>query len=93
MTVEILSPDFTIFKGTASIITLPGKKGSFQVLENHAPIISILNKGKITFKSNENPTSFNEGFIKKEASVNSLDIVSGTVEVSNNTVSILVELT
>jgi F-type H+-transporting ATPase subunit epsilon len=48
MRVEILSQDKEIFKGEIKSITLPGKKGQFQILENHAPLFAILEKGEIT---------------------------------------------
>lgn len=47
MQVEIIKPDSTLFKGEAEIVTVPGAKGSFTILNNHAPIISTLEKGSI----------------------------------------------
>lgn len=47
MYIEIITPDKTIFDGEVKTIRIPGKKGSFQVLSDHAPIVSTLDKGPI----------------------------------------------
>jgi F-type H+-transporting ATPase subunit epsilon len=76
MNVEILTPDKTLFSGTAEVITLPGMNGSFQILENHAPLIANLNKGNMSIKSGNNTQNF--------------DVKGGLVEVLKNKVVILV---
>ena len=48
MNVEIISPSDTLFKGEASAVTVPSKIGSFTLLEHHAPIVAILDAGKIS---------------------------------------------
>lgn len=75
--VEILSPVSKIFEGKVYSITFPGEQGSFGVLPQHAPIISILKKGKIEWVHNN----------KKE----SIEIQGGVVEVLKNKVSVLVK--
>lgn len=77
MQVEIISPEEKIFQGEADAVTLPGKKGSFTILNHHAPIISLLTKGNIILKDNENENSFS--------------IEGGFIELSNNKVTICVE--
>lgn len=77
MQVEILTPDKKIFEGEASLIQVPGTKGSFEVLNNHAPIISSLSEGTIKVISNNK-----EELIK---------IQSGVVEVLKNKIIILIE--
>ncbi len=47
MYIEIITPDKTIFEGEVKTARIPGKKGSFQVLSDHAPIVSTLDKGPI----------------------------------------------
>ena len=42
MTLEILTPDQTIYEGLVTSVTLPGTVGSFEILKDHAPIISTL---------------------------------------------------
>ena len=77
MKLEIVTPDEIYFSGEVDLVTVPGTKGRFTVLENHAAIISSLNAGDITYrvKDVENHVMISGGFI----------------EVSNNIVSIAVE--
>lgn len=51
MTLEILTPDKKIFEGEVTSVTVPGAMGSFEILNNHAPIISILDDGKVIVRS------------------------------------------
>jgi len=51
MTLEILTPDKKIFAGEVNSVTVPGAMGSFEILNNHAPIISILDNGKVIVRS------------------------------------------
>jgi F-type H+-transporting ATPase subunit epsilon len=77
MNVSILSPLKSLFQGEATSVNLPGKVGSFTILENHAPIVSTLDKGVITITNKEE--------------VSEIEIVSGFVEVHDNEVTICVE--
>jgi F-type H+-transporting ATPase subunit epsilon len=45
MNLEIITPDRKVFSGEVEIVTLPGSAGSFQVLKDHAAIVSTLGKG------------------------------------------------
>lgn len=47
MHLEIITPDKKVFDGEVKLIQLPGSKGGFEILKNHAPIISTLEKGVI----------------------------------------------
>lgn len=47
MVLEILTPDKKIYSGKVKLVKLPGTKGAFEILKNHAPIISTLEKGTI----------------------------------------------
>lgn len=53
MTVTIANPDKIIFQGEARLLQLPGADGSFEVLDNHAPILSLLTKGKVRLADKE----------------------------------------
>jgi F-type H+-transporting ATPase subunit epsilon len=77
MLLEILTPDKRVFEGQVDSATFPGSKGSFQVLNNHAPLISTLEKGKVVYVSKN---------IEDE-----LFISGGVVEVLNNKVVLLAE--
>ncbi|MBQ3691392.1 MAG: ATP synthase F1 subunit epsilon [Bacteroidales bacterium] len=76
MKVEIISPESIVYSGEADLISLPGAKGAFEILQSHAAIISSLTKGKIKVKNKEQEQFF--------------DISGGMVECSNNKVNILV---
>jgi len=78
MTLEILTPDKKIFEGEATSVTLPGTLGFFEILNNHAPIISTLEDGKVVVRS---------GAARDEVFL----IQGGVVEASNNKVIILAE--
>lgn len=77
MTLEIISPDEILFKGTAESVTLPGKMGSFTVLRNHASLISALNAGDIFFRTSD-------GHEK------SVTVKGGIVDVDNNVIAVCV---
>ena len=91
MYLEIISPEKTLFKGEVDSILFPGTYGDFQVLNNHAPIVSTLTKGKVKIIGK---ISIDEGvkdnfeYTDRETI---LDIESGTVEMNNNQVILLVD--
>ncbi len=80
MKLKIVTPKKIFFNGEVSLITVPGIVGPFTILEHHAPIISLLVKGVISFKN------------KDKNEISKLFIEDGLVEVSNNNVIICVEL-
>ena len=88
MHLEILSPEKTIFSGEAKSVYLPGSEGHFQVLNNHAPIVSTLKKGEILIDGVDNLESDFLDFSNGKAS---LEIKSGVVEMKKNKLIILVD--
>ena len=93
MILEIVSPEATLFQGEVTSVTLPGVIGSFQILNNHAPIVSILKHGVVKIEA----TSFN---IKKEVEDKFtkvidqnylLEINSGTIDMKDNKVLVLAD--
>ena len=54
MKIEIITPDKKIYEGEIKSVRVPGKKGSFQVLKDHAPIISTLDGGPVRMIDDEN---------------------------------------
>jgi len=77
MVIEILTPDEKLFSGEIESVTVPGINGKFQILENHAPIVSALAKGTVELKR---PNGELQTFL----------IEQGFVEVLKNEVSLLV---
>ena len=47
MIVEIVSPEATLFAGEVTSVAVPGINGEFQMLNNHAPIVSLLGTGNV----------------------------------------------
>ena len=91
MYLEIITPEQTLFKGEVDSVLFPGSLGDFQVLNNHAPIVSTLEKGevKIIGKLNIDPTVKDQFEISDKQTI--LEINSGTVEMNNNQVTLLVD--
>jgi F-type H+-transporting ATPase subunit epsilon len=54
MKIEIITPDRKIYEGEIKSVRVPGKKGSFQVLKDHAPIISTLESGQVRMIDEQN---------------------------------------
>ena len=77
MTVDIISPDSVIYSGEATLVSLPGSKGAFEILQNHAAIISTLEKGRIKVTSSNDGDKF-------------FDVNGGLVEFSDNKLNVLV---
>jgi len=93
MTLEIVSPEAKLFSGTVTSVTLPGVDGSFQILNQHAPIVSILKEGVVKIAAD----SFNFSkeaapkFTKVDEKTYTLAISSGTIEMNDNKVIVLVD--
>lgn len=93
MILEIVSPEATLFKGEVTSVSLPGVSGSFQILNNHAPVVSILKKGTVKIEA----TSFKfdkevkEKFVKINDQNYTLKIESGTIEMNDNKVIVLAD--
>ena len=51
MTVDILTPDATLFSGEASYVGLPGSDGSLGILNNHSPLVTTLKEGQVVVLS------------------------------------------
>lgn len=77
MKLEIITPDKTIYNGEAELVQLPGIDGSFEILNNHAPLISALQKGKVKVRNNGSDDFY--------------EINGGVIEVLENKILILAE--
>ncbi len=70
MYLEIITPDKKVFEGEVKLVQLPGSKGAFEILNNHAPIISTLEKGTIKVQdmnNNEKLFEVDGGVIENKA--------------------------
>jgi F-type H+-transporting ATPase subunit epsilon len=92
MKIEIVTPEASLVTGDVTVVTLPGVNGEFQVLNDHAPIVSLLQEGKIAFKGEVTFTEgFENKFTKDKSGVWTLPINSGTMEMKENKVIILAD--
>jgi F-type H+-transporting ATPase subunit epsilon len=77
MKLEIITPEQIYFSGEVTSVTLPGTSGIFTVWENHAPLISSLAKGKLSYVADKNQIE--------------LSVDGGFAEISKNTITVCVE--
>ena len=79
MHLEIITPEKKLFVGDIKLVQVPGAKGSFEILNNHAPIISTLEAGKIKVQ-------------KQEGDVVYFEIEGGVIEANSNNIIVLAEV-
>ena len=91
MILEIISPEKIIFTGEVESVAVPGVDGEFEMLNNHAAIVSNLKKGAIKVYGNITLDDNQKEIFEKGDRGYRLDINSGTVEMKNNKVTALVE--
>ena len=78
MHLDIITPDSTLFSGEVSLVQLPGKDGSFEILNHHAPLIAVLKKGNIRI-------------LDKGKQEQIFEVKGGVVEVNANKILVLSE--
>jgi F-type H+-transporting ATPase subunit epsilon len=76
MQLEVITPDKMLFSGEAKLVQLPGESGLFEILDNHAPIISSLQKGVVKVIDINNEKQL-------------FEITGGVVECKSNNVIVL----
>jgi F-type H+-transporting ATPase subunit epsilon len=74
MQLEIVSPEAQLFNGEVLSITVPGASGSFQILNNHASIVSTLVKGRVKIQGEITLDEANKSIFTQEGSNTYLDI-------------------
>ena len=78
MLLEIIAPDQELYSGEVDLVQVPGSKGSFEILKNHAPIISTLQMGQIKIIDQKGSTTY-------------FDVDGGVIEAKNNKIIVLAE--
>jgi F-type H+-transporting ATPase subunit epsilon len=92
MYLEIVSPEATLFAGEVNSVTVPGVEGEFQMLNNHAPIVSLLQEGNVKFDGNTAVAEAHSSKFSKDGNGKTvLPITSGTVEMKDNKVIVLAD--
>ena len=79
MQLDIITPEKKIYTGEIKLVQVPGSKGSFEILNNHAPIISTLENGEIKIIDLQDRKIY-------------FDISGGVIEVNHNKIIILAEV-
>ena len=78
MTLEIITPEKKLFSGEVNSVKFPGTNGEFEILNNHAPIISTLSNGEIRVMTHDKDT--------KKFNIN-----GGVIEMQNNNIIVLAD--
>jgi len=76
---EVITPEKTLYQGNIISINVPGSKGSFTVLKNHAALISTLEKGELRFVTSDKRSE-------------SIEIAGGIIEVKKNNIIVLADI-
>ena len=76
MNLSILTPEAEVFNGTVTSVKVPGAGGQFEILNNHAPLVSALVRGGVRI-------------IKEGGAKETIEISGGFVEVLKNEVAVL----
>ena len=92
MYLEIVSPEATLFSGEVDSVTVPGVTGEFEMLKDHAPIVSILKEGHVKVAGNniQLEEEVEDKFTKSDKGV-WLSINSGTIEMKDNKLIVLAD--
>lgn len=77
MNLEIITPDKKVYSGEVTSVSVPGTNGRFEMLKDHAPIISTLTNGTVKIKDAEGVKTF--------------EVKGGVVENLKNKIVILAE--
>lgn len=92
MYLEIVSPEATLFAGEVTTVTVPGVEGEFQMLKNHAAIVSLLQEGDVKFDGGASVSEAHASKFSKDANGKTvLHITSGTVEMKDNRIIVLAD--
>lgn len=78
MRIDIITPDRKVYEGEIKSVRVPGKKGSFQVLKDHAPIISTLENGPVIM-------------VDAEGNQQVFEVTGGVIEVKANNIILLAD--
>jgi len=92
MYLEIVTPEAVLFSGEVTSVAVPGVDGEFQMLDNHAPIVSILGQGNVkVYGEMKLEEEVADKFSKGENGATILPINSGAIEMKENKVIVLAD--
>lgn len=91
MHLEIVTPEATLFSGEVESVAVPGVNGEFEMLKDHAPIVSLLKEGLVKVHGDiQLDEEVEDKFTKTDRGV-SLAINSGTIEMNDNKIIVLAD--
>ena len=91
MILEIVTPESTIFKGDVESVSVPGVNGQFQMLDNHAPVVSLLTKGAVKIFGNVNLNEEIAAHFEKSDGTTNFNITGGVLEMTGNKAIVLAD--
>ncbi|MAR98895.1 MAG: hypothetical protein CMP80_07195 [Formosa sp.] len=91
MYLEIVSPETTLFKGDVESVSVPGVDGDFEMLNNHASVVSILKDGFVKIRGQIKIEESNISKFDKKDDSYWLAISSGTIEMNDNKIIVLAD--
>lgn len=92
MQLEIVTPEQTLYSGEVESVSVPGISGEFQMLDHHAPIVSLLAEGKVRiFGTVELDKAVKDQFTKGSDGTTDYHIKGGVVEMKNNKAVVLAD--
>jgi F-type H+-transporting ATPase subunit epsilon len=97
MYLEIVSPEATLFSSEVDSVVVPGVMGEFEMLNNHAPIVSLLKEGTVRIKTHsQSPIDLDELHadvipLSNDKKTLTVKINSGTIELKNNRIIVLAD--
>jgi F-type H+-transporting ATPase subunit epsilon len=91
MYLEIVTPEATIFKGDVDSVSVPGVNGDFEMLNNHAAIVSILKEGHVKIAGDITLDATNKTQFEQKGKSYWFAIDSGAIEMNANKIIILAD--
>jgi F-type H+-transporting ATPase subunit epsilon len=91
MHLEIITPEKTLLSQEVDVVTFPGITGEFQILDNHAPIVTTLSKGYIKLDKNVKISEKIKSQFKEVSGKLAFNVKGGVVECKDNKVIVLVD--
>lgn len=92
MYLEIITPEAILFSGEVTSVAVPGVSGEFEMLNNHAPIVSLLKEGYVKIYGDiKLEEDVEDKFEKDKNNGTWLSINSGTIEMKDNKIIVLAD--
>lgn len=91
MILEIVTPERTLYSGEVESVAVPGVNGEFQMLDNHAPVVSLLAKGAVKIYGNVQLDEAVESFFTKGNGTTDFMITGGVIEMKDNKAIVLAD--